>query len=167
MAILKIRDENGNVQEILVIKGEKGEDYVLTEADKQEIAAIVSGNSAFVAELTERVDELESKPQLADISSVDTWYGEVVGLHCTDGIQWRDEFAFLSATDAEWSVGTILHRIPLVQGENVTFGVRDDRVYISVPTEGIAQAVVNALPTEAWTFTLEDGSTVTKTVVLK
>jgi hypothetical protein len=35
MAILKVRDANGNVQEILAIKGE---DYVLTEADKQEIA---------------------------------------------------------------------------------------------------------------------------------
>lgn len=38
MAILKIRDSNGTVQEILVIKGE---DYVLTEADKEEIANLV------------------------------------------------------------------------------------------------------------------------------
>lgn len=35
MAILKIRDANGNIQEVLAIKGE---DYVLTEADKIEIA---------------------------------------------------------------------------------------------------------------------------------
>ena len=35
MAILKIRDAEGNVREILAIKGE---DYVLTEADKIEIA---------------------------------------------------------------------------------------------------------------------------------
>lgn len=56
MAILKIKDANGNVQEILAIKGEDGKDgqpgkdgvdgqpgkdYVLTEADKQEIADIV------------------------------------------------------------------------------------------------------------------------------
>jgi hypothetical protein len=41
MAILKIRDANGNVQEIPVIKGDKGDDYVLTDADKQEIAEIV------------------------------------------------------------------------------------------------------------------------------
>jgi len=38
MAILKIKDAEGNVQEILALKGEKGEDYVLTEADKQEVA---------------------------------------------------------------------------------------------------------------------------------
>ena len=36
--VLRIRDANGNIQEILAIKGE---DYVLTEADKQEIAAMV------------------------------------------------------------------------------------------------------------------------------
>lgn len=47
MAVLKIRDSNGNVQEITVIKGDKGadgkdgKDYVLTEADKQEIAETV------------------------------------------------------------------------------------------------------------------------------
>jgi hypothetical protein len=35
MAILKIRDAEGNVHEILAIKGE---DYILTETDKQEIA---------------------------------------------------------------------------------------------------------------------------------
>ena len=42
MAILKIRDAEGNVQEILAIKGEDGKDYVLTDADKQEIANIVA-----------------------------------------------------------------------------------------------------------------------------
>lgn len=41
MAVLKVRDLEGNVHEILTIKGENGKDYVLTEADKQEIAAKV------------------------------------------------------------------------------------------------------------------------------
>lgn len=45
MAILKIRDANGNVQEILAIKGEDGKDYVLTDADKQEIANMISASS--------------------------------------------------------------------------------------------------------------------------
>lgn len=40
MAILKIRDSDGNVQEILAIKGDS---YVLTEADKQEIATKAVG----------------------------------------------------------------------------------------------------------------------------
>lgn len=49
MAILKIRDSDGNVQEILAIRGAKGadgvngKDYVLTEADKQEIATLAVG----------------------------------------------------------------------------------------------------------------------------
>lgn len=41
MAILKIRDSEGNIQEIIAIKGE---DYVLTEADKQEIADLVKAS---------------------------------------------------------------------------------------------------------------------------
>ena len=39
--ILRIRDADGNVQEILAIRGKDGESYVLTEADKQEIAEMV------------------------------------------------------------------------------------------------------------------------------
>lgn len=39
--ILRIRDENGNVQEVLVLRGEDGKDYVLTDADKEEIAEMV------------------------------------------------------------------------------------------------------------------------------
>ena len=44
MAILKIRDAEGNIQEILAIRGEDGKDYVLTDADKQEIATKVIEN---------------------------------------------------------------------------------------------------------------------------
>lgn len=43
MAILKIKDANGNVQEILAIRGNDGKDYILTDADKQEIADLISG----------------------------------------------------------------------------------------------------------------------------
>ena len=42
--ILKIRDADGKVQEILAIKGEDGKDYVLTEADKREIANMVAAS---------------------------------------------------------------------------------------------------------------------------
>jgi hypothetical protein len=42
MAILRIKDEYGNVHEVLALRGEKGDPgYVLTEADKEEIAQIV------------------------------------------------------------------------------------------------------------------------------
>lgn len=49
MAILKIRDSNGNIQEILAIKGDKGDSYVLTEADKMEIANMVASLVALPA----------------------------------------------------------------------------------------------------------------------
>ena len=49
MAILKIRDKDGNVREVLAIRGES---YVLTEQDKDEIASMISdsdGNGNFSA----------------------------------------------------------------------------------------------------------------------
>jgi hypothetical protein len=49
MAILRIRDKDGNVHEILAIRGEN---YVLTEQDKDEIASMISdsdGNGNFSA----------------------------------------------------------------------------------------------------------------------
>lgn len=36
--ILRVRDNEGNVVGIPAIKGDPGKDYVLTEADKEEIA---------------------------------------------------------------------------------------------------------------------------------
>ena len=48
MAIIKIKDASGKVYEILAIKGEKGDkgyDYILTDADKSEIATRVNAVS--------------------------------------------------------------------------------------------------------------------------
>lgn len=49
--ILKIKDADGNVQEILAIRGEDGKDYVLTEADKREIAEIVAASAVSLTDL--------------------------------------------------------------------------------------------------------------------
>lgn len=47
MAILRIKDEYGNVHEVLALRGEKGDPgYVLTDADKEEIAGIVKGSDS-------------------------------------------------------------------------------------------------------------------------
>jgi hypothetical protein len=59
--ILKIKDAEGNVQEITAIKGE---DYVLTEADKQEIAGMISGGGGGGGGAT-KMSELEQ-----DLSSL-------------------------------------------------------------------------------------------------
>ena len=52
MAILKIRDSDGNIREILALKGDKGDSYVRTEADKQEIAAMVSAGAVALTDLS-------------------------------------------------------------------------------------------------------------------
>lgn len=56
MALLRIRDANGNVQEILAIRGNDGKDYVLTEADKQEIAALISGDGVDLSKYALKTD---------------------------------------------------------------------------------------------------------------
>lgn len=51
MSVMYIRDKDGNLVQVQTIKGEPGKDYVLTEADKAEIAAMVieslGGNPIF------------------------------------------------------------------------------------------------------------------------
>lgn len=50
MAIMKVRDENGNVIDIPALVGPPGKDYVLTEADKVEIAELAADMvAAFMA----------------------------------------------------------------------------------------------------------------------
>lgn len=61
MAILKVKDANGNVIDIPAIKGEPGKDYVLTDADKQEIADLVGGESTPNAPMFLVVDELPTE----------------------------------------------------------------------------------------------------------
>lgn len=39
--ILTVKDDKGNIIEIPAIKGDKGDSYILTEVDKQEIANLV------------------------------------------------------------------------------------------------------------------------------
>ena len=57
MAILKIRDADGKVQEIPVIKGDKGDNYVLTDEDKREIANMIA---ASVSTNITKVSEIEN-----------------------------------------------------------------------------------------------------------
>lgn len=87
MAILKIKDADGNVQEILAIKGEKGEkgekgdigdkgdSYVLTEEDKQEIAGMVSGDGSggSDADLSNYYTKEETDSAISDaVGDIDT-----------------------------------------------------------------------------------------------
>lgn len=59
MNILRVKDENGKWADIPAIKGADGKDYVLTDADKREIASMISA-TAMVADVPATVSELEN-----------------------------------------------------------------------------------------------------------
>jgi hypothetical protein len=65
--ILRLKDAEGNIHDVLAIKGKDGKDYVLTEADKQEIAGMVSGGGGSGGSyvLTD-----EDKQEIADMVEV-------------------------------------------------------------------------------------------------
>ena len=59
---LKIRDENGNVVSVPAIKGDKGDSYILTDADKREIAGMVDcGEDSYTkAEIDAKIGDIET-----------------------------------------------------------------------------------------------------------
>lgn len=84
--ILRIRDNEGNVQEILAIKGEKGDTYTLTETDKAEIAK----EAADMVEIPEGGVTEETDPTVpawAKASTKPTYTKSEVGLGNVDNVQ--------------------------------------------------------------------------------
>lgn len=196
--ILKIRDGNGNVQEVLAIRGEDGKDYVLTEKDKQEIAAMISASAVAPVDIDTSGFALKTeipdvsgfalKTEIPDVSgyALKTEIPDVSGFAKKTEIPDVSGFAKKSeipsvptkvsafANDAGYltqhqSLADYAKKteIPDVSGYT-TMGAVEAKGY---KTEAQVQALITTaianLPTEAWTFTLENGSTVTKTVVLK
>lgn len=190
MSILKIRDKDGNVQEILAIRGEDGKDYVLTEKDKQEIAAMISASA--IAPVDIDTSDFALKSDIPDVSgfALKTDIPDVSGFAKKSEIpsvptkvsafandagyltQHQSLADYAKKTDLPnmsnyYSKSEVNGLIPDVSGYT-TMSAVEAKGY---KTEAQVQAMINTaianLPTEAWTFTLEDGSTVTKTVVLK
>ena len=64
MAILRIRDADGNIHEIQFIKGS---DYVLTNADKQEIASMVSNMISIPSAIS--LDDYAKTEDIPDVSN--------------------------------------------------------------------------------------------------
>ena len=114
--ILQVRDENGNWVGIEAIKGD---DYVLTDADKREIAEMVL---AAVSAVPSQVSEL----------------GNDAGYITADALQ-------------AYALKTEIPNVSAYQTE----------------AQVLALIQANSAGTETWTFTLEDGSTVTKAVCVK
>ena len=204
MAILKIRDEKGNVQEILVIRGEDGKDYVLTEKDKQEIAAIVSAGAVSLTDLIPDTSGFALKTEIPDVSgfALKTDIPDVSGYALKTEIPDVSGFAkkteipsvptkvsafandagyltqhqsladYAKKTDLPnmgnyYSKGEVNGLIPDVSGYTTMGAVEAKGYQNATQVQTLIGTAIAGQTTEAWTFTLEDGSTVTKTVVLK
>ena len=110
MSILKIRDASGKVYEILAIKGEDGKNYVLTEADKREIASMVAANVVSLTEpakvsafendagyLTETQVQNMIKDAIANIQGGENEVAAIIsfsiedyGFQAEEGMTWRE-----------------------------------------------------------------------------
>ena len=159
MAILKIRDANGNVQEIVAIRGEDGkdgEDYVLTEADKREIAEMVAASAVATVD-TDTID-YALKTDIPDVSG----FALKTEIPDVSGFALKTEIPSVPTKVSELTndAGYLTQHQSLADYAKKTDIPNMDNYY----TKGETDALYS---TETWTFTLENGSTVTKTVVLK
>ena len=65
MALLRIRDKDGNIIEVPALKGDKGDkgdNYILTDDDKAEIANQVSGDFVHRSEVVDNL-VIDGQPQ--------------------------------------------------------------------------------------------------------
>ena len=87
-SILTVFDDNGNAIPIPAIKGEPGSDYVLTDADKQEIAELAaslvpSGGTALCSLLKDITLKEDSKLSITDFDTSLNEYHVLVGIPVT------------------------------------------------------------------------------------
>ena len=96
--ILRIRDAEGNVQEVFAIKGEDGKDYVLTEADKREIASMVAASAVSLTDyVTEEQVQTMIENAIANIQGGENKEAVIINFSIEDyqfqaeeGMTWRE-----------------------------------------------------------------------------
>ena len=163
MAVLRIRDAEGNVQEVLVIKGDA---YVLTEADKREIASMISAVIG-VSDVPSQVSELGNDAGYITIDALQAYALKTdIPTVPTKVSAFTNDAGYLTQHQslADYALKT---EIPDVSGYTTMGAVEAKGYQTSAQVQTLIGAAIANLSTETWTFTLEDGSTVTKTVVLK
>lgn len=97
-------------------------DYILTEVDKQEIAAMIpTGHLATVDKVT-YITAAESEKH--NFVSQDE-----------SGIRWNDQYSFYDATQKKISEGGITQRVPIVAGENIEFEVDSDDNVVKIKAD--------------------------------
>lgn len=153
MAILKIRDAEGNVQEVLVIKGADGKDYVLTDADKREIAEMISA-AVVVSDVPSQVSELGNDAGYITAQALEGYAKKTdIPTIPTKVSAFTNDAGYLTQHQslADYALKTEIPNVSAYQTE----------------AQVLALIQAESAGTEAWTFTLEDGSTVTKAVCVK
>ena len=166
--ILTVRDDQGNIVGIPAIKGDKGEpgkDGTMTFADlTEEQKASLKGDKGEDG-VSVKVTNVTESTEDGGVNRVTFSDGSVMsirnGSKGSDGAPitvtdmyetWIDD----AYNEVTFSDGTILHVKNGAKGSSYTL-TDDDK-------NTIAAAVKASLTSENWTFTLEDGSTVTKKV---
>lgn len=99
------------------------------------------------------------------VSTIDMWYGDKrdISEDGVDGIQWRETFALLDDNDGELKVGTSMHRIPIVVGENITFEVDEEKQVVKINAAG-GGAVYQGSSVDELSTDAPDGSLAVVTV---
>lgn len=122
MSVLKIKDQNGNWIQIPTIKGEDGQDYVLTEQDKEDIAELIDAPVEDVKiENNSIVDN-----GIVNIPIASTSQAGVAHINTNNGIGIQDGYLFLcDATSGTIKMGSHQFRaiVPLRQHESVFYGL--------------------------------------------
>ena len=166
MAILRIRDAEGKVQEVLAIKGEDGKDYVLTDADKREIAEMISAAVA-ISDVPSQVSELGNDAGYITADALVAYALKAdIPTVPTNVSAFTNDAGYLTQHQslADYAKKT---EIPDVSGYTTMGAVEAKGYQTSAQVQALIGTAIANLSTETWTFTLENGSTVTKTVVLK
>jgi hypothetical protein len=220
--ILRIKDENGNKQEILAIRGEKGDDGVspvvsvskvgkettiaITDAEGTKTATILDGEdgedgtggdadlSNYVTKEDLATDDTPGIVYSNSAAGVEAKYGVLRIVPATEAVIAKKQIQYLpivpKTIDQAVKVGITTNKKTLTDEEKTSActwlgaakaadippTVEVDATLTQEGKAADAKAVGDRLTelsgqiasnSEDWTFTLEDGSTVTKTVVLK
>lgn len=114
----------------LVAKELKGQENLETES--KEIVGAIN-------EVNEKVGTGGDAIGVDKVASIDTWYEGVSELDASDGIAWREGFAFYDGAGLEGNVlktGGIFHRVPIKAGNNINFEVDGDVVKVNATGGG-------------------------------
>jgi hypothetical protein len=154
--VFTARDKDGNIIEIPALKGDS---YVLTNADKQEIAEMAGANVDLTNYVTRDDVATEDKAGVVYINPAS-------GISAKYGVL-RVNYAPVNVIEKKQS--QYLPIVPKTIDSAVKVGITTNTNTLTDDEKATACnwiGAVNKASSETWTFTLEDGSEVTKAVYI-